>query len=78
MKASSLLKGTLKHIAAAALLLSCSTAVLADKPKSPIKKTLDGRCLTPDHPEYWKTKIYIAKPSVESCVASGGQLVAAN
>lgn len=67
------------HILLAALLLSLSSAVaMADKPVSPIKKTLDGRCLTPDHPDYWKTNIYIAKPSVESCIASGGQLVAAN
>jgi hypothetical protein len=67
------------HILVAALLLALSSGtVLADKPKSPIKKTLDGRCLTPDHPDYWKTNIYIAKPSVESCIASGGQLVASN
>ena len=61
---------------AAALLVSMVGTAYADKPKSPIKKTLDGRCLKPDHPDYWNTKIYIAKPSVQSCVASGGQLVA--
>ena len=64
-------------IALAALLVVGGTAH-ANKPNSPIKKTLDGRCLTPDHPDYWDTKIYIAKPSVEACVASGGQIVASN
>ncbi len=69
----------LSHILLTAMLLTLSSgAAMADKPNSPIKKTLDGRCLTPDHPDYWETNIYIAKPSVESCIASGGQLVAAN
>lgn len=38
-----------------------------------IKKTLDGRCLAPDHKEYWKTKVYVAKPSMEACLKSGGR-----
>lgn len=38
-----------------------------------IKKTLDGRCLTPDHKDYWETKVYVAKPSMEACIKSGGK-----
>ena len=38
-----------------------------------IKKTLDGRCLAPDHEDYWKTKVYVAKPSMEDCLKSGGR-----
>ncbi len=64
-------------IAGALALLLCGNA-MADKPRSPIKKTLSGECLKPDHPEYWNTKIYIAKPTVEACIASGGQLIASN
>jgi hypothetical protein len=48
----------------------------AAEPEKLIKKTLDGRCLAPDHPEYWDTKIYVAKTSMEQCVASGGTDVA--
>ncbi len=43
-----------------------------------IKKTLDGRCLAPDHPEYWDTKIYVAKTSMDACVASGGKPESSN
>ncbi len=38
-----------------------------------IKKTLDGRCLAPDHKDYWETKVYVAKPSMEACIKSGGK-----
>jgi hypothetical protein len=47
----------------------------AKKPVSPVKKTMDGRCLTIKHADYWKTKIYVSKPTVAACVASGGRQV---
>jgi hypothetical protein len=47
----------------------------AKKPVSPVKKTLDGRCLTTTHADYWKTKIYVSKPTLAACVASGGRQV---
>jgi len=45
------------------------------KPATLIKKTMDGRCLTIKHTDYWKTKIYVGKPSVEACISSGGRKV---
>lgn len=56
--------------AALALTLLCNPAWGKD---NLVKKTLDGRCLAPDHPEYWETNIYVAKPSMEACVKSGGK-----
>lgn len=47
----------------------------AKKPVSPVKKTLDGRCLTTKHTDYWKTKIYVSKPTMAACVSSGGRQV---
>lgn len=47
----------------------------AKKPVSPVKKTMDGRCLTTKHADYWKTKIYVSKPTMAACVASGGRQV---
>jgi len=58
-----------------ACLLSPSLHAAAKKPVSPIKKTMDGRCLTKTHSDYWKTKIYVAKPTVAACLASGGRKV---
>ena len=55
-----------------AVVLLCS-AGLAQAAEDMVKKTLDGRCLAPDHPEYWKTKVYVAKPSMEACLKSGGR-----
>ncbi|MDA1075693.1 MAG: hypothetical protein O3A63_13170 [Proteobacteria bacterium] len=49
-----------------------SGAALAEPPAELIKKTLDGRCLAPNHPEYWDTKIYVAKTSMQACIESGG------
>ena len=48
-------------------------AVSAFAAEDVVKKTLDGRCLAPDHPEYWKTNVYVAKPSMEECLKSGGR-----
>ncbi|MCR9276384.1 MAG: hypothetical protein NXH85_00320 [Pseudomonadaceae bacterium] len=45
----------------------------ADNVKHIVKKTMDGRCLSSDHPSYWDTKIYIKKASMQACVASGGK-----
>ena len=56
---------------AAVLLLSASG--LSYGAEDMVKKTLDGRCLAPDHPDYWKTKVYVAKPSMEACIKSGGR-----
>ncbi|MEZ5596099.1 MAG: hypothetical protein R3E84_06850 [Pseudomonadales bacterium] len=53
--------------------LSSSLLAAGPVPVSPIKKTLDGRCITKDHADYWKTKIYVAKPTLEACLASGGR-----
>jgi len=55
--------------------LSPGIEASAKKPVSPIKKTMDGRCLTTKHADYWKTKIYVSKPTVAACVASGGRQV---
>ena len=45
----------------------------AGEVKHIVKKTMDGRCLAPGHPEYWDTKIYVKKTSMRACVASGGR-----
>ena len=45
------------------------------KPATLIKKTMDGRCLTISHTDYWKTKIYVGKPNLGACIASGGRKV---
>ena len=47
----------------------------AKKPAILIKKTMDGRCLTINHTDYWKTKIYVGKPNLGACIASGGRKV---
>ncbi len=47
----------------------------APKPAVLVKKTMDGRCLTNKHPEFWKTKIYVGKPNLGACIASGGRKV---
>lgn len=47
----------------------------APKPIQLVKKTMDGRCLEKQHPDFWKTKIYVAKPTVAACIASGGRKV---
>ncbi len=71
----------ISRMLAFALVLSMSLAVSspveasAKKPVSPVKKTMDGRCLTIKHADYWKTKIYVSKPTLAACVASGGRKV---
>ncbi|MGI9325396.1 MAG: hypothetical protein ACR2PZ_09275 [Pseudomonadales bacterium] len=58
-------------LAGALLTICVSGASFADG--DTIKKTLDGRCLAPDHKDYWETKVYVAKPSMEACIKSGGK-----
>ena len=62
-----------------ALLVACLIAMpvhgTARKPAVLIKKTMDGRCLTINHTDYWKTKIYVGKPNLGACIASGGRKV---
>ncbi len=56
-------------------MLTLSAHAADRKPAVLIKKTLDGRCLTISHTDYWKTKIYIGKPNLGACIASGGRRV---
>ena len=63
---------TRRLLAAGAAVLAC-TAGVAFAAEDMVKKTLDGRCLAPDHPEYWKTNVYVAKPTMEDCLKSGGR-----
>ena len=58
---------------ALALAFAVAVAAPVSAVDSPIKKTLDGRCLTPEHPDYWDTNVYIAKPSMDACLKSGGR-----
>ncbi|MEM6708878.1 MAG: hypothetical protein AAF648_08850 [Pseudomonadota bacterium] len=60
-------------LALSALIALCAGAQPLLAAESVIKKTLDGRCLAPNHPDYWKTKVYTAKPSMEACLKSGGK-----
>ena len=65
---------TIATLTVAALCAVGAIHVVADEDiPELVKKTLDGRCLADDHPDYWDTKIYIAKPSMDACVASGGK-----
>ncbi|MDP6469571.1 MAG: hypothetical protein QF921_06925 [Pseudomonadales bacterium] len=38
-----------------------------------VKKSLDGACLPMSHPEFYETKIYVRKNTMQECVASGGK-----
>lgn len=55
------------------LALAGLTATTVSADETVIKKTLDGRCLTPEHDDYWETRVYVAKPSMEECLKSGGR-----
>ena len=70
-------RSRIARLVALALVLLAPAALAAapKKPVSPVKKTMDGRCLTTKHKDYWKTKIYVAKPTLDACVASGGRKV---
>ena len=57
------------------LLVGAAAHAAPAQPKIIIKKTMDGRCLTKVHKDYWKTKIYVAKPNLGACIASGGRPV---
>lgn len=59
----------------AGLVMSPGLEASTKQPVSPVKKTMDGRCLTTKHADYWKTKIYVSKPTMAACVASGGRQV---
>ena len=61
----------------ASLLATSAHGAAPKKPAQLVKKTMDGRCLTNKHPDYWKTKIYVGKPNLGSCIASGGRRVRA-
>lgn len=58
-----------------ASLLAMPVHGAAPKPATLVKKTMDGRCLTNSHVDYWKTKIYVGKPNLGACIASGGRKV---
>lgn len=60
-------------LACAAALAIAGPVTSAGEVKHVVKKTMDGRCLAPGHPQYWETKIYVKKNSMRSCVASGGK-----
>lgn len=60
----------LSLLAGAMLVLGTGMAVANE---TMVKKTMDGRCLAPEHKDYWETKVYVAKPSMAECIKSGGK-----